>query len=135
MRIPFYIFCMAIFTINLQADLSIVDLKQEYSANESIKILIRNNLQDSVYYYVSIESQIDDDWRELSYDITFSNSKSVRIHSLKQNESKEVIVDLKKMPSQLRNIRNKNYRLIVYYSISQTGNFKTIHSNLFTINK
>jgi hypothetical protein len=77
-------------TQNTMNDILIENIKESYLNNESFQVTLSNKTANTLFYYISIECYINEEWREVINDITNPISKSSKISKINSNETKDV---------------------------------------------
>lgn len=71
-------------------DVSIENIKESYSVKDTLQVILTNKEKGSLFYYIGIECNINNEWREVVNDINNPKSKASVISQLRENEKKDV---------------------------------------------
>lgn len=115
-----------------KSNIEFIGIKKEYQQNSIINFEIKNNSSDVLCYTITIEANINNQWKEISYNIDNPISKATRLYKTNSNSSQNISLDLKKVKNYIP-FKFKEYRFSVnYYSKNKNDKIK-LQSDIFLI--
>lgn len=113
-------------------DISVENIKKTYSMCDTLQIILVNEAQVPLFYYIGIECNINDEWREVVNDASNPKSKSSFVLKLSANEKKSVFLFVN---TTLKDFipRFDTYRLVVNYGNTIDSINKYAYSQFFKI--
>ena len=106
--------------------------KSYESTGKKVEFKIQNNFSDTIFYFIGLESYMDERWRETINDISRPLSKSSKILKLAGGEENEIIHKFTDLPDDYSDRFNK-FRFVVNYGFTVKGIKEKVYSDSFEI--
>ncbi len=108
------------------------NLNKAYNSSDRIEFKIKNHFSDTVFYFIGLESYIDEKWRETINDISRPLSKSSKILKLANGQENKIVHQFKDLPNDYFDRFNK-FRFVVNYGFSVKEIKQKTYSDSFEI--
>jgi hypothetical protein len=114
------------------ANIEFINLNKSYKSSDKIEFEIKNHFSDTVFYFIGLESYMDENWRETINDISRPLSKSSKILKLASGEENKVVHQFKDLPDDYFD-RFVKFRFVVNYGFSVNKIKQKTYSDSFEI--
>jgi len=131
------IWFLFIFSSWIQSDIDIITIqsvKEIYSKDETLQIVLTNKSKQSLFYYISIESWLNKEWREVIIDINNPQSKATLISQLHAKKDLTISFQIESVfKDYIPNL--DTFRLKINFGLSPDSINKKVYSKSFIIEK